>query len=54
MIEQIHESLIDFSDYKEEQKDLEPNTNFVLKKLSFIASTLASFSLLISILTRKN
>lgn len=33
MIEQIHESLTDFSDYKEEQKDLEPNTNFVFKKV---------------------
>lgn len=33
MIEQIHESLTDFSDYKEEQKDLEPNTNFVFKNV---------------------
>lgn len=33
MIEQIHESLIDFSDYKEEQKDLEPKTNLVLKRV---------------------
>lgn len=44
MIKQIQESLTVFREYKEEQKDLEPNTNLVLKRVELHASTLASVS----------
>lgn len=44
MIKQIQESLTVFREYTEEQKDLEPNTNLVLKRVELHASTLASVS----------
>lgn len=52
MIKQIQESLTVFREYKEEQKDLEPNTNLVLKRVELHASTLASVSWLRSLLIR--